>query len=150
MYVIFNSGNKRITARELFKIVHFGLQNTPPTFHRSVVKTSSNTGHTLDHTRFNKLLVENLVCVLESSVAMEDWLCIRIKTSRFIKCCENQFIVVTVSYLVCNNASVLKVKYCRKVEFLYLRTNLILKLRNVGKPFFKRNGRLEISVKYVL
>ena len=74
VYVIFNSGNKRIAARELFKIVHFGLQNAPPTLHRSVVKTSSNTGHTLNHACINKLLMKCFVSVLESSVAMEDWL----------------------------------------------------------------------------
>ena len=76
MYVIFNGGNKRFTARKLFEIVHFRLQNAPPAFHRSIVKTSADTRHTLDHTRINKLLVKHLVGILKSSIAMEDWFCI--------------------------------------------------------------------------
>ena len=50
MYVILNSGNKGFTDRELFKIVHFGLQDTSPAFHRSIVKTSADTAQTDEST----------------------------------------------------------------------------------------------------
>lgn len=54
------------------------------------------------------------------------------------------------SYLVGNNTSVVKVKDCREIKFLHLGTNVILKFRNVGKPLFKWNCCLEISIQNVL
>ncbi len=118
VYVIFNGGNKNFTIREFFEIVNLGLQDTPPVFHWSVIKAPTDTGHTLYHTRVNKLLVKHFVCVLKSSVTMEDWLCIGIKTCCLIKGFKYEYIVVAIAYLVCNNASVIKVKYCRKIQVL--------------------------------
>ena len=113
MYVIFNSRNESFTIRKLFKIVHFGLYDTPPTLHRSVVKAPADTGHTLDHTRINELLVKNLVCVLNSSVTVEDRFSIGIKSRCLIKGFKNKCIVVAVADLVCNDSSVIKIKNCR-------------------------------------
>ncbi len=67
----FNSFNEHFTARELFKIVHLRFQDPPPAFHWSIIKTSSDTRHTLNHTHINNFLVKYLVCVLETSVAVE-------------------------------------------------------------------------------
>ena len=50
MYVIFNSRNEFFAARKLLKIIHLRFQDAPPALHRSIVKTSAYTVHTLEHT----------------------------------------------------------------------------------------------------
>ena len=81
-YIIFNCFNEHFSARELFKIVHLGFQDPPLALHRSIIKASSDTRHTLNHARINEFLVKHLVCVLKSSVAMKDRFCIHALRSK--------------------------------------------------------------------
>ena len=49
----------------------------------------------------------------------------------YIKCFKHKCIVVAITYLVCNNSSVVKIENCGKIEFLYFRTYVILKFSYV-------------------
>ena len=63
---------------------------------------------------------------------MEYRFSIRIKTCSFIKCFKYKCIVVAVTEFVRNNTSVVEIKYCGKIELLYLGTYVILKLSYIG------------------
>lgn len=88
--VILNHGNNIFPAREAFTIVPFSFENTPESFHRAIVNALGNSGHALLHLCGFQLVVKDSVRILETSVAMEQRMCIGVSFYGSIQCIEHQ------------------------------------------------------------
>ena len=67
---IFNHGDQACSIGETLPVIPFSLQNSPESFHRSVINAFDDPGHTLGHTGFGQYTVECAVGVLKSSVTV--------------------------------------------------------------------------------
>ena len=80
--------------------------------------------------------MECLRCVLESSVAVENRMGIRICTHSSIKSIKNQFIIVTVAYHIGNQSAVTQIQNGTQVKFMYMiKSDPIFEFRNICNPF---------------
>ena len=77
-YVVFNGIGQFFLGCKLFQIIHFGFQYSPKTFHRAVIDTFANSGHTLPHPGIHQLAAKGFAGVLESPVAMKQRVSIRV------------------------------------------------------------------------
>ena len=85
IYVMLNSRDQFLLISEFPQIVHLRFQDSPESFHRAIINTSSNSGHTLYHLGRLQLCSEYFTRILESSVTMEQRMCVRIILNGFIK-----------------------------------------------------------------
>lgn len=74
--IVLNHGNKFFAACESFAIISFSLEDFSEAFHRSVVDALGYSGHTLLHLCFLQFVVEDPVCVLKTSVAVKQGMCV--------------------------------------------------------------------------
>ena len=74
--VVLNHLHKLFAAGEPLAVISLSFQNAPETFHWTVVNALGNSGHTLLHLGFLQLVVEHSVCVLKTSVAVEQRMCV--------------------------------------------------------------------------
>ncbi len=110
VYVLFNGIDQILFVCKLSQIVHFGFQDAPESFHRAIVDTSANSGHTLDHLCLIQFCAEDLAGVLETTVTVEQRMRIGILCNGFVECIKYQLVVVTEADLVCYDPSVIQVK----------------------------------------
>ena len=85
--------NHRYKARpvsESYSIVPFAFQDSPEPFHRTVIYTLGNSGHTLCYASFGEHTVESTVSILESSIAVAQWMSIRFGSNRRPKSVEHR------------------------------------------------------------
>ena len=75
---LLDSSHELFVGFKSVEIVHLTFQDAPEALHRAVIDTSANPGHTLLHLLFIEFGFELLVCVLESSVTMEQRMGIRV------------------------------------------------------------------------
>ena len=75
--IAFNRGNELFSACKSMPIIALTLQDSPEAFHRAVVNAAANTGHTLCHPGIQQFLVEGSAGVLESTVAVEQRVCMQ-------------------------------------------------------------------------
>ena len=68
--VVFDHGYKILATAEALAIVAFSLQNSPESFHRTIVDALGYSGHTLSHAGIFQFGMECPVGVLESPVAV--------------------------------------------------------------------------------
>ena len=68
--IVFDHRDELFTAAETFAIVTFSLQNSPKSFHRTIVDALGYSGHTLSHAGILQLGMEYPVGVLESAVTI--------------------------------------------------------------------------------
>lgn len=66
-------------------IITLSLQDAPEPFHRTVVNTVRYTGHALCHPSLLEFVVKDSAGVLETSVAMEQWMSIRVSLNSLSK-----------------------------------------------------------------
>ena len=114
-----NHLDKFMFAGKPSAVIAFPLQNAPEALHRAVINAMRHAGHTLRHFRLHELVVESAVGVLESSVAMEQGMRVRIGFHSLIKGLENQRIVIAFAELIGHDAPVAKVEDGAQIEFLY-------------------------------
>ena len=62
MYVLLNRGAQLLLVGKFSQIVHLGFQDSPESFHWSIVNASSNSGHALYHFCSIQLCSEYLTC----------------------------------------------------------------------------------------
>ena len=62
--------NHCFTAIEFTFVVTFSFQDPPESFHWPVIDAFPNSGHALDHSVVQKFLMEHVVCILESPIAI--------------------------------------------------------------------------------
>lgn len=150
MYVLLNRGAQLLLVGKFSQIVHLGFQDSPESFHWSIVNASSNSGHALYHFCGRQLCSKALARVLESTVTMEQRMYIGVLLNRFVKGVEHQFIIIAGSNFICHNPSVIEVKDCTEVQLVYLLAIIPLEFRHIGQPLLVRLVRMEIAVQNVL
>ena len=148
--IAFNRGNELVSAGKSVSVIALSLQDPPEAFHRAIVDTASNTGHTLCHSCIQKLLVEGSAGVLESSVTVEQWVRIRIFQNSLIQRIENEFVVVSVPNNVADDSSVTQIKNRTQIEFVDDWTFIPLKLCYIGQPLFVGMPRPKFPVQKIL
>ena len=109
MDIVLDRLNKLPLTGEPSAVIAFPLQNAPEALHRAVVNAMRHTGHTLRHSRLHELVVESAVGVLETSVAVEQGMCVRIGLHSLIKSLENQRVVIAFAEYIGHDAPVAKV-----------------------------------------
>ena len=132
---IFNHVDQVHSIGEAYPVIPFSLQDTPESFHRSVINTPGNSGHALSHPGFYQHMVERSTCVLESSVAVTQRVCIWICGNRCAECVKHQRIVIGIPNHIADNPSVIQIQDGTEIYFLYLNANVVLELSNIGQPF---------------
>jgi len=78
----------------MVQVVHLAFEGPPEAFHWAVINATPNTGHAMRHAGLVQLGFECLAGILESSVAMEDGMCIRVLAYGEVKGVEHQLVVV--------------------------------------------------------
>ena len=87
-HVLSNSFTQRSLIPECLQIVHLTFYNTPEVLGWAVVNTAPNSRHRLAHILLFEHALKHFTGVLEASVAMKDWLCIRITLGSLCICIE--------------------------------------------------------------
>ena len=131
-------------------IIALTLQDSPEAFHRAVVNAAANTGHTLCHPGIQQFLVEGSAGVLESTVAVEQRVCIRIFQNRFIKRVKNQLVVILVTNNIADDSPVTQIENRTQIELVDNWTFIPLELRYIGQPLFVGMPRPEFPVQTIL
>ena len=103
-------------------------------------------GHGLPHTLLFEFALEHLTGVLEASVAVEDWLCIRITLDGLFISIEYQLIVISGTYNPGDRIQVIQIKDRTQIELVYSRPLIPLEFRHIRCPFFIGCFGIEISV----
>ena len=105
-----------ISGRESAQIIHLRFQHPPEALHRTVVNASAHSGHTLSHLCGPEFIIENAVCVLESSATVKQRMGIRVEGNRFIIVCITS---ANFPYLSSNPVLlVVSVRDCTSLTFL--------------------------------
>lgn len=112
MNVVLNSGYQLLLISNFSQIIHLGFQDSPESLHRAIVNASSNSGHTLYHFCSIQLCSEAFARVLESTVTMEQRMCVGIFLNCFLKGIEYQFIIVAGTNFIGHNPSVIQIENC--------------------------------------
>ena len=134
--IAFNRGNELFSAGKSMSVIALSLQDSPESFHWAIVNAASNTGHTLRHSGIQQFLVEDSAGVLESSVTVEQWMCIRIFPNSFIKRIKNQLVVVPVTNNAADDSPVTQIENRAQIELVDNRTFIPLELCYIGQPLF--------------
>lgn len=116
--VVCNHRDEVTPACKCVPVVAFSFKDTPESFHRAIVNATSNTGHTLRHTGIKQFLVEDSTSVLESTVAVEQRMCIWIFLNGFVKGIKDQLIVISIAENVADNSAVTQVKNRTQIELV--------------------------------
>lgn len=77
-------------------------------------------------------------------------MCIRVVLHRVLKGLKHQRIVVAVTNHVTDDSAVIEVQNGAKIYLVYLNALIPFEFRYVGKPFFIRLIRIELSVEQIL
>lgn len=150
IYVIFNGGNQLFPAGECLSVIAFTFQDFPESLHRAVVNAAANTGHTLRHSGIQQFLVEGSAGVLESTVAVEQRVCIRIFQNSFIKRIKNQLVVVPVTNNKADDSPVTQIEDRTQIELVDNWAFIPLKLCPIGQPLFIWPSCPELPVQKIL
>lgn len=134
--IAFNRGNELFSTGKSVSVIALSLQDSPETFHWAIVNAAANTGHALCHSGIQKLLVEGSAGVLESSITVEQWVCIRIFQDSLIQRIENEFVVVSVPNNVADDSPVTQIKNRTQIELVDNWTFIPLELCYIGQPLF--------------
>mgnify|MGYP004547096413 CR=1 FL=1 len=148
--IAFNRGNELFSACKSMPIIALTLQDSPEAFHRAVVNAAANTGHTLCHPGIQQFLVEGSAGVLESTVAVEQRVCIRIFQNSFIKRVKNQLVVISVTNNIADDSPVTQIENRTQIELVDNWTFIPLELRYIGQPLFVGMPRPEFPVQTIL
>ena len=148
--IVFNHLDEVPLTGEPSAVVALPLQNPPEAFHRAVINAVGNTGHTLRHSRLHKLLVKCPVCVLETSVAVKQGMCVRIGLHRFVKGLENQRIVVAFAEYIGHNTPVTEIQNGAQIELVGFVSIIPLKFCHVGEPLLIGLCGIKLPVQKVL
>ncbi len=107
--VISNHLNQFLFAGEAFAIVALSLQDAPKAFHGAVVNAVCHPGHALRHASLFNFVVESTTCILKSSIAVKQRMCVEIFLNSLIKGLEHEQVVVAFTCYERYNAPVTEV-----------------------------------------
>ena len=92
--IVFNHIHEIISTCEPSAVVSLAFENAPESLHRSIVDTLGYSGHALLHLCLLQLIVKHSVGILETSVAMEQRMCVRIRFNSGIQCVKYKRIII--------------------------------------------------------
>lgn len=150
MDIVFDHLDEIPLTGESSAVIAFPLQNPPEALHRAVINAVCNTGHTLRHARLHKLLVKCPVRVLETSVAMEQGMCVRIGLNRLVEGFEHQRIIITLTEHIGHDAPVTEIQDGAQIEFVNLGSLIPFEFCYIGKPFLIGLCSIELPVQKIL
>ena len=130
-------------------IVHLTFQHSPKAFHRAIINAVCNSGHTLLHMGILKPRIELPACILESPVAVEQRMCVRLKLNSLIKGVHHQWIIVMVTDLESHDSAVIQVEDGAQIDLLDFYTSVVLKLGYVRQPLLVRCLGVKFSMQVV-
>lgn len=148
--IVFNHLDEVPLTGEPSAVVALPLQNPPEAFHRAVINAVGNTGHTLRHSRLHKLLVKCPVCVLETSVAVKQGMCVRTGLHRLVKGFENQRIIVVLTEHMGHDAPVTEIQNGAQIEFVNLNSLIPFEFCYIGEPLLVGLCGIELPIQKVL
>ncbi len=148
--IALNHAKQLLLACKPPAVVALALQNTPKALHRPVVDAVRHAGHALRHACLFELVVEGTVRILETSVAVEQRMCVGIRLYSFVEGLEHQRIVVALADDVSDNAPVAEIQNGAEVKLVCLNALIPLELGDVGEPLFIRLVCVELAVEYIL
>ena len=148
--IAFNRGNELFSAGKSVSVIALSLQDSPEALHWAIVNAASNTGHTLCHSSIQQFFVESSAGVLESSVTVEQWVCIRIFQNGLIQCIENQIVVVPVTNYVADDSPVTQIKNRTQIEFVDDWAFVPFEFCYISQPLFVWPSCPELSVQKIL
>lgn len=91
--------------------------------------------------------MEDMICVLETSVTVEERVRVRICRNRQIKSVKYERIVVPVSNHIGNNAPVTKIQNRTQIQLVLLFSTVPLEFSYVGQPLLVRPSCIEVPCK---
>ena len=148
--IAFNRGNELFSTGKSVSVIALSLQDSPEALHWAIVNAATNTGHTLRHSSIQQFLVEGSAGVLESSVTVEQRVCIRIFQDSLIQRIENEFVVVSVLNNVADDSSVTQIKDRTQIELVDDWAFVPLEFRHIRQPLFVWTTCPEFSVQKIL
>ena len=132
--IFLNHLNEALTVSKTLAVVPFPFENAPEAFHGTVVNTVSHTGHTLCHSRRFQLCMESAVCVLVTSIAVEQRMCIRISSNSRIEGVKHKCVIIAIPNNKCRNPSVIEIEDSAQIDLVYLNSFIPLEFRYIRKP----------------
>lgn len=130
-------------------IIHLTFQHSPEAFYRAIINAVCHSGHALLHMVLLKPRIELLACILESPVAVEQRMCVRLKLNGLIKGVHHQWIVVMVTDLESHDSAVIQVEDSAQIDLADFYTSVVLKLGYIRQPLLVRRLSVEFSVQVV-
>ena len=124
------------SVSETYSVISFSLQDTPESFHWTVVNAFGNPGHTLGHASFSQHMVECSVRILETSVAVAQRMRIRVRGNCCPECVKHQRIVIGIPDHIADNSSVIQIQNGTEIYLLYLNANVVLEFSNINTDFY--------------
>ena len=104
--VILNHLRKLLAACKTPAVISLSFQNTPKAFHWTVVNALGYSGHALSHLCLLQFIVEYSIGVLESSVAVEQRMCIGIGSYSGIQGIKYKRVIIAVTNDKSNDSAV--------------------------------------------
>lgn len=129
---LFNCSNQRFVGFKPVEIIHLAFQNVPEAFHWAVINAVTNSGHTLLHPLFVQFLLEGFACILESTITVEQRMCIRILLNYKIKGFKHKLVVIALTNGKRNNISAFQIQNGTEIGTLTFRT--VFHLGNISTP----------------
>ncbi len=147
---ILNHSDQTGSVSEAFPVIPFSFQDSPESFHRSVINAFGDPGHALYHAGFGQHTVECAVSILETSVTVTQRVRIRISGNRCPECIKHQRIVVGIPNHIADNSPVIQIQDGAEIYLLYLNTNVVFEFRNIGQPFLVGFVCLEFAIQQIV
>ena len=148
--ITLNRLDKRLLAVELLPIVALSLQDSPEALHGSVVDTPAYAGHALYHTGLFQLVVKGSAGVLESPVAVEERMRVRVGRNCPVQGLENQRVIVAFTDHIRHDAPVAQIENGAEIELMYRDPFIPFEFRHIREPFLVGLVRVELPVQEVL
>ena len=142
--------NKLFFVGKSLAVVALTLQDSPKSFHGTVVNAAGYPGHALGHPGSLQPGMESAVGVLEASVAVEQGMGIRVGLHRLVKGLEYQRIIITVSYHISHDPPVIQVQNGAEVDLVDCNALIPLELSHIGQPLLVGLVRMKLAVQDIL
>ena len=148
--VVLNHLDEFLLTGKTTVIITLSFQDAPEPFHGAVVNAVRDTGHTLRHTSLQKFMVKGSVSILEPSVAMEQWMSIRVGLNSLVKGFVDERIVIAITDHIGHDTPVAEVKDGTKIDLVYRNSLIPLELSHISQPFLVGLFCMELAVQKVL
>ena len=93
---------------------------------------------------------ELLAGVLKPSVAVKQWMSLRLEPDGFIKSAHDQRIIIMAADPISNDPAVIQIQDSAQIYLMGFSTDIILEFCYIGQPLLVRGIRMEIPVQIIL